>query len=55
MPILCLCRGKNLRKETEVDLNDKVPRIRKCPVCDGEIREQIAKYCYHCSSKLNGN
>ena len=31
------------------------PKIRYCPVCEGEIREPIAKFCYHCGSKLNNN
>ena len=26
---------------------------RLCPKCGGEIREPIAKFCYHCGEKLN--
>lgn len=28
-------------------------KIRSCHDCGGEIKEPIAKFCYHCSSKLN--
>ena len=31
------------------------PKIRYCPVCEGVIKEPIAKFCYHCGSKLNNN
>lgn len=27
--------------------------LRYCPVCGGEIKEPIAKFCYHCGAKLN--
>ena len=30
-------------------------KIRYCPVCEGEIKEAIAKFCYHCGSKLPNN
>ncbi len=30
-------------------------KIRYCPVCEGEIKEAIAKFCYHCGSKLHNN
>ena len=29
--------------------------LRKCPVCGGEIKEPIAKFCYHCGAKLNND
>ncbi|MFX0141857.1 MAG: hypothetical protein ACFFDN_49935 [Candidatus Hodarchaeota archaeon] len=29
--------------------------IKNCSVCGGEIKEPIAKFCYHCGSKLNNN
>ncbi len=34
---------------------DLSAKIRYCPVCEGEIREAIAKFCYHCGFKLNNN
>ena len=30
-------------------------KIRYCPVCEGEIKEAVAKFCYHCGSKLHNN
>ena len=30
-------------------------KIRYCPVCNGEIKEPVAKFCYHCGSKLHNN
>ena len=32
-----------------------VQALRKCPVCGGEIKEPIAKFCYHCGAKLNND
>lgn len=29
-----------------------VQALRTCPVCGGEIKESIAKFCYHCGAKL---
>lgn len=26
-----------------------------CPICRGEIKEPIAKFCYHCGANLNKN
>ncbi|MFX1338591.1 MAG: hypothetical protein ACFFDK_08270 [Promethearchaeota archaeon] len=32
-----------------------IQSLRRCPVCNGEIKEPIAKFCYHCGAKLNND
>ena len=32
-----------------------IQSLRKCSVCGGEIKEPIAKFCYHCGAKLNND
>jgi rRNA maturation endonuclease Nob1 len=31
---------------------EKKSFIRYCPECRGVIKEPVAKYCYHCGTKL---
>ncbi len=32
--------------------NDKPAGLSYCPICSGEIKEPVAKFCYHCGAKL---
>ena len=56
-------KSKGQPKSEFFDFNEKKSdllkeiglELRYCPVCGGEIREPIAKFCYHCSSKLNNS
>ncbi len=59
IPILC-CLPFAFRKKAhkgllldESQLDEY--KIRYCPVCKGEIKETIAKFCLHCGSKLHNN
>ncbi len=68
IPILCFLPFAFRRKSREGVILDQPqqqfytfkeeftkPEVRYCPVCRGAIKEPIAKYCYHCGSKLNKN
>jgi hypothetical protein len=66
LPLCCWLpfafRGKKyMRSENEQDYESIYPSktiekgVRLCPVCKGEIKEPIAKYCYHCGSKLHND
>ena len=55
IPIICFLpfalRGKSIARE---NLRVFKPEpFSSCRACGGEIKESIAKYCYHCGSKLN--
>ena len=55
IPIICFLpfalRGKSIARE---NLRVVKPEpFSSCRACGGEIKESIAKYCYHCGSKLN--
>lgn len=61
IPIICFLpfalRGKSKArenfKEFKAEPKGNGIKFRFCVVCGGEIKESIAKYCYHCGSKLN--
>ena len=59
IPILCCLPFAFRKKAPKGLLFDESQldayKIRYCPVCEGEIKEPIAKFCYHCGSKLNNN
>ena len=65
IPLLCFLPfafRKNSRKGMMFDnsqgqeyKSNQEYKIRYCPVCEGEIKEAIAKFCYHCGSKLPNN
>ena len=70
LPIICflpfIFKGRGQPKSEFVDFKES-PRekrdllrevglgLRYCPSCGGEIKEPIAKFCYHCGSKLNNS
>ena len=55
IPIICFLpfalRGKSKARESLKEF--KPESFRRCRACGGEIKESIAKYCYHCGSELN--
>ncbi len=65
LPILCflpfMFKGKGQPKSEFIDFKEQKRdllketglELRYCPACGGEIKEPIAKFCYHCGSKLN--
>ncbi len=59
LPIICwLPFAFKGRKQNLADNESYVlPKqsIRYCPICRGEIKEPIAKFCYHCGAKLNND
>jgi len=59
LPLCCYLpfafKNKAQRQEQAFDPNLQYSEIRKCPVCEGEIKESVAQYCYHCGSELNKN
>ena len=57
IPILC-CLPFAFRKKGHNGLlfdesQLKAYKVRYCPVCKGEIKESIAKFCLLCGAKLN--
>lgn len=56
IPILCFLPFAFRKRSGFYKLKEgSKPEIRYCPVCKGVIKEPIAKFCYHCGSKLNNN
>ncbi len=65
IPILCFLPFSyrtNTRKK--INFEQRVPensskqnfkriKVKYCPKCGGEIKQSIAKFCYHCGEKLN--
>ncbi len=45
----------NSQRQEYISRPENDYKIRYCPVCDGEIKESVAKFCYHCGSKLHNN
>ncbi len=68
IPIICFLPFLFRRKNREEVIADKTQpqdyflkepktdyKVRYCSDCGGIIKEPVAKYCYHCGSKLNKN
>lgn len=59
LPIICwlpfIFRGKKRGLAPHEPYILANQAIRYCPVCRGEIKEPIAKFCYHCGAKLNND
>jgi len=58
LPIICwlpfIFKGRRRDLATQESFHKPYfQALRKCPVCAGEIKEPIAKFCYHCGAKLN--
>lgn len=62
IPLLCFLPFAFRKKSSQGIMLDEykskqedVYKTRYCPVCEGEIKEPVAKFCYHCGSKLHNN
>jgi len=60
LPIICwlpfLFKGRRRDMATQEPFFEPyIQSLRKCSVCGGEIKEPIAKFCYHCGAKLNND
>jgi len=60
LPIICwlpfLFKGRRRDKAAHESFYEPyVQALRRCPICRGEIKEPIAKFCYHCGAKLNND
>jgi Ca2+/Na+ antiporter len=69
LPIICYLpfifkRNRNYKRspiDREINSQEKETEIKKeqelrfCSQCGGQIKEPIARYCYHCGAKLIDN
>lgn len=60
LPIICWLPFLFKRRRRDIAAHEPfnepyIQALRRCPICRGEIKEPIAKFCYHCGAKLNND